>query len=109
VHLLPLFPPVLDRLISDLNLTKVEFLRAGVEAAQRHFGSGWLWLILERGQLMWETTSDAAQPRKAPDRKILLVVDLWEHAFLPDLAGKRADWVRFCLRATNWDVVAHRV
>jgi Fe-Mn family superoxide dismutase len=56
------------------------------------FGSGWVWLVLDRGALRIAQTGNADTPivhGLAP----LLVLDVWEHAYYLDYQSRRADYV----------------
>jgi Fe-Mn family superoxide dismutase len=41
--------------------------------------------------------------------KILLIMDVFEHAFLTDYGIKRADYIQNFLKHIDWDVVANRL
>lgn len=61
-------------------------------AATKHFGSGWAWLVLDRGALRILTTANADTPivHELPP---LLVIDVWEHAYYLDYQADRARYV----------------
>lgn len=79
------------------------FAEAFKSAATGHFGSGWAWLVLERGILKIVTTSNADTPilhRQAP----LLVIDVWEHAYYLDHQERRAAYVAGVVdNLLNWE------
>jgi Fe-Mn family superoxide dismutase len=79
------------------------FAEAFKSAAIGHFGSGWAWLVLERGILRIVTTSNADTPilhRQAP----LLVIDVWEHAYYLDHQERRAAYVAGVVdNLLNWE------
>ena len=76
-------------------------------AATAHFGSGWLWLVLEAGKLAVVATHDAQTPLTQAGRKPLLVIDLWEHAYYLDYQEKRAAHVEAVLdKLINWGFAA---
>jgi Fe-Mn family superoxide dismutase len=87
-------------------------ISAGAELAGRVFASGWLWLVLHGGRLQWVATVDAGEPALA-NARILLCIDLWEHAWILDHppqrpygASPRAQWARTVLeRIANWPAV----
>jgi superoxide dismutase, Fe-Mn family len=75
-----------------------EFLKA----ATAHFASGWAWLVLENGHLEVVTTPNAARPTGS-GRILILVCDLWEHAYYLEHANKRDDFVKsFLDKLANW-------
>jgi Fe-Mn family superoxide dismutase len=68
------------------------FAEALKTAATNHFGSGWAWLVADRGALHVVTTRNADTPivhGLAP----LLVIDVWEHAYYLDYQERRAGYV----------------
>lgn len=73
------------------------------EAAAKHFGSGWLWLVATEGVVGIVTTHDAELPL-VQGRAALLCCDLWEHAYYLDYQNRRADFVAtFLEHLANWD------
>jgi Fe-Mn family superoxide dismutase len=85
------------------------FERKFVESAVAHFGSGWIWLVADAGQLQIMTTSDAATPTVLGLRP-LLTCDLWEHAYYLDYQNDREKFVRaFLARLANWEFAAERL
>jgi Fe-Mn family superoxide dismutase len=78
-----------------------EFKNAGVT----QFGSGWAWLALDKGKLKVVKTPNADNPL-IDNRKPLLVVDVWEHAYYLDYQNRRADFLSaFVDNLINWDFV----
>jgi superoxide dismutase, Fe-Mn family len=56
------------------------------------FGSGWVWLVEDDGKLGITTTSNADTPILR-DRRPLLVLDVWEHAYYLDHQNRRDRYV----------------
>jgi len=76
-----------------------EFKAAGAT----HFGSGWAWLVLEKGKLQIVKTANADTPI-AHDQLPLLTVDVWEHAYYLDYQNRRPDYLNtFLEKLVNWD------
>jgi Fe-Mn family superoxide dismutase len=72
-------------------------------AAVSQFGSGWAWLILEAGKLKVVKTGNAMAP-VVKDGKVLLTIDVWEHAYYLDYQNRRADYVTAVLdKLINWE------
>jgi len=72
-------------------------------AAISQFGSGWAWLVIEKGELKITKTANADTPI-AHDLKPLLTVDVWEHAYYLDYQNRRADFVEATLKnLLNWE------
>lgn len=75
-------------------------------AAASQFGSGWAWLVLDKGVLTVEKTSNADTPL-AYGRKPLLTIDVWEHAYYLDYRNRRADYIATWLdHLVNWKFAA---
>lgn len=86
----------------DIGDDKV-FADAFVDAATKHFGSGWVWLVVTDGIVGIVTTHDADLP---PIHGLtpLLCCDLWEHAYYLDYQNRRVDFVKAFLKyLVNWD------
>lgn len=74
-----------------------------VKAALGHFGSGWVWLVLNNDTLEIMTTHDADLPM-VYDCRALITCDLWEHAYYVDYENRRQDYVHaFVDHLINWD------
>jgi Fe-Mn family superoxide dismutase len=67
----------------------VDLAEAIKSAAAGHFGSGWLWLVLDNRVLKVVTTANADTPI-VHDHIPLLAIDLWEHAYYLDYRERRA-------------------
>lgn len=73
------------------------------EAALKQFGSGWAWLVAEKGELRIMKTPNADTPLTQPGVAPLLTVDVWEHAYYLDWQNRRADYVKAVLdKLANW-------
>jgi Fe-Mn family superoxide dismutase len=69
------------------------------------FGSGWAWLVVDRGRL--EIVSTANQDTPLSDGKQpILGVDVWEHAYYLKYQNRRADYLKAWWNVVNWDKVA---
>ncbi|MDD5148074.1 MAG: superoxide dismutase [Candidatus ainarchaeum sp.] len=74
------------------------------KAAMNQFGSGWAWLVLDRGKLEIVSTQNQDTPLslgKIP----LLCIDVWEHAYYLKYQNKRADYVSAFFNVINWEEV----
>ena len=78
-------------------------------AALGHFGSGWVWLVRDRGEIKVLSTSNADTPfihGKTP----LLVIDVWEHAYYLDRQERRAEYVNAVVdNLLDWDFAASKL
>jgi len=78
-----------------------ELKNAGVT----QFGSGWVWLVLEGGQLKITKTANADTPI-ARSIKPLLTLDVWEHAYYLDYQNRRPDYLAAVIgKLIDWDFV----
>jgi len=75
-------------------------------AAARRFGSGWVWLVLQAGQLKVLDTGNAHRPAP-PGQRPLLAIDVWEHAYYLDHQDRRAEYVTALLnKLIHWGFAA---
>ena len=75
-------------------------------AGTTQFGSGWAWLVLDKGKLAITKTANADTPL-AHGQKALFTVDVWEHAYYLDYQNRRPDFIAVVLeKLVNWDFVA---
>lgn len=80
-----------------------EFAAAGV----KQFGSGWVWLVADKGKLKIMSTGNADLPKFEDGVKPLLVSDVWEHAYYLDYQNLRPKYLEaFVNNLINWDFVA---
>jgi Fe-Mn family superoxide dismutase len=78
-----------------------EFKAAGVG----QFGSGWAWLVDNGGKLEIMKTPNGETPLHH-NKKPLLTVDVWEHAYYLDYQNRRPDYLAtFIEKLINWDFV----
>jgi Fe-Mn family superoxide dismutase len=72
-------------------------------AAMTQFGSGWAWLVADKGQLKLVKTPNAETPLTT-GQTALLTVDVWEHAYYLDYQNRRADFVAAVIdKLLNWE------
>ena len=84
-----------------------EFRAKFKEAAVGQFGSGWAWLVDDKGKLAIVTTANAMTPI-AKGQKPLLTCDVWEHAYYLDYQNERPKFVETFLRhLVHWHFAAH--
>ena len=72
------------------------------------FGSGWAWLILgKEGKLKVTKTTNAVTPVATGEGKVLLVLDVWEHAYYVDYRNRRPDFTdNFLNNLANYEAAA---
>lgn len=93
---------IADRINQDFGGYE-QFVDAFKNAGATQFGSGWAWLLLEDGKLKIDQTLNAGTPI-AHNRKPLLTIDVWEHAYYLDYQNRRPDYLaEFIKSLLNWD------
>ena len=72
------------------------------------FGSGWAWLVFDKdGKLAITSTANQDSPISS-GQKVLLGVDVWEHAYYLKYQNRRADYLAAWWNVVNWAEVAAR-
>jgi Fe-Mn family superoxide dismutase len=83
-----------------------EFKEKFTTSAVTNFGSGWTWLVKNSdGSVEIFNTSNAGSPMTS-DKKALLTVDVWEHAYYIDYRNARPKYMEAFWSLVNWDFVA---
>ncbi len=76
-------------------------------AAITRFGSGWGWLVVDKGKL--KILSSANQDNPVSDGLTpILGIDVWEHAYYLKYQNRRPEYVKAWWNVVNWDNVAER-
>jgi len=89
----------IDAAFGGFDAFKKEF----ANAAMTQFGSGWAWLVADKGLLRILKTGNADTPLTMGVTP-LLTVDVWEHAYYLDYQNRRADFVAAVIdKLLNWD------
>jgi Fe-Mn family superoxide dismutase len=95
----------IERDLGGIAKFKEDFVKAGVG----QFGSGWVWLALDRGKLKIAKTADAVDPMVL-GLVPLLTCDVWEHAYYLDYQNRREDFLKtFFDNLANWDFAAENL
>lgn len=73
--------------------------------AKQRFGSGWVWwILLPNGKTRVIETPYQDNPAMFLDCKILLGIDVWEHAYYLKYKSNRSEYVKNILNnVINWD------
>lgn len=96
---------LIERDFGSLEVLKKEFL----DTASKLFGSGWVWLSLDDGEVLQiEAHSNAGNPL-LKEHTPLMTCDVWEHAYYIDYRNARADYLEKWWRLINWDFVSQKL
>jgi superoxide dismutase, Fe-Mn family len=97
-----------DMIARDFGSTEALLKKIAAEGVA-HFGSGWVWLVLDGGKLKITSYHDADTPI-AHDVAPLFTLDVWEHAYYIDYRNARPKFAETVLaNIVNWDFVAQNL
>ena len=87
----------------------VDELKTAVnDAGVKRFGSGWAWVVVDRGSLSVISTANQDSPLMDSQTPIL-GVDVWEHAYYLRYQNRRPDYLAAWWNVVSWDAVARRL
>ncbi len=85
-----------------------EFKNAFTQAGLKVFGSGWVWLVLDKSaNLDIMTTANQDSPLLSGFYPIM-GNDVWEHAYYLKYRNLRAEYLKQWWNVVNWDEVSRR-
>ena len=104
-------PSSLEKKLSEDFGSVDKFKEQFKAAAVGQFGSGWAWLVLPReGKLKITKSSNAGTPVATGEGKVLLVLDVWEHAYYVDFRNRRPDFIdNFLNKLANYEAAAAKL
>jgi len=104
-------PGALEKKLTEDFGSVDKFKEAFKAAAVGQFGSGWAWLIVGKdGRLKVTKSANAGSPLASGEGKVLLVVDVWEHAYYVDFRNRRPDFVdNFLAKLANFENAAAKL
>jgi Fe-Mn family superoxide dismutase len=92
----------------DETFTSFEKLQAELKAkGLGQFGSGWAWLVVEKGKLKAINLPNQISPLMEGQTPIL-GIDVWEHAYYLKYQNKRADYIDAWWKVANWPAIEKR-
>lgn len=81
-------------------------------AAERQFGSGWAWLVVDRsGKLQVTSTvnqDNPLMPQSAVPGTPILGIDVWEHAYYLGYQYRRKKYIEAFFNVVDWDKVGEK-
>ncbi|MBL8154950.1 MAG: superoxide dismutase [Anaerolineae bacterium] len=75
-------------------------------AAMGRFGSGWAWLVAEKGGAVSLTSTPNQDTPVMEHKHPILGLDVWEHAYYLNYQNRRADYVAAWWNVVDWDAVS---
>jgi Fe-Mn family superoxide dismutase len=88
------------------------FKTAFKDTATKQFGSGWVWLVVDKtGMLQITTTQNQDNPLMTYAPVVgfhgtpILGIDLWEHAYFLDYQYKKKNYIEAFFNIVNWNKV----
>jgi Fe-Mn family superoxide dismutase len=94
----------IDAAFGSLDKMKEAVNAAGVG----RFGSGWAWVVVERGGTLAVTSTPNQDTPIMEGKTPILGVDVWEHAYYLKYQNRRPDYLAAWWNVVNWNEVAAR-
>ncbi len=92
---------LIDRDFWDFETFKEKFSTS----AATNFGSGWTWLVENTDWKLEIVNTSNAETVITTDKKPLLVIDVWEHAYYIDTRNARPKYIENFWNLVNWDFI----
>jgi Fe-Mn family superoxide dismutase len=94
----------IEKIFGGFDNFKAEFGKA----AMTRFGSGWAWLIVDKGRKLAITSTANQDSPLMEGNKPVMGLDVWEHAYYLKYQNKRVDYVAAWWNVVNWNTVSAR-
>lgn len=82
------------------------------DAAEKQFGSGWAWLVVDKtGKLVVTSTpnqDNPLMPKQTISGTPILCLDVWEHAYYLQYQYKRKKYIEAFFNVINWKKISER-
>jgi Fe-Mn family superoxide dismutase len=85
-----------------------DFKKQFNDAGTKQFGSGWVWLVSDKGKLRVMSTPNQDNPISQGIYPVF-GNDVWEHAYYLKHQNKRADYLGVWWNVVNWDEITKRL
>tara|TARA_A100001015_G_scaffold301718_1_gene388958 strand:+ start:79 stop:675 length:597 start_codon:yes stop_codon:yes gene_type:complete len=95
---------LLDKSFGSFDQFKEKF----ADAAATVFGSGWVWLLHDEGENKLEIMQKRNQDHPLCGKKILMGLDVWEHAYYLKYQNRRPEYIEAFWSVVNWAKVEER-
>lgn len=99
------FAALLERDFGSVEAFKKEFEQKGASL----FGSGWVWLSVDKDGKMVITQQKNAENPVTMGLSPLLTFDVWEHAYYLDYQNRRADYLAALWQIVDWTIIEERL
>ena len=95
--------PVIDAIVDKFGSFD-DFKATFSSTATLLFGSGWAWLVFDRGELEIVTTPNQDSPL-SQGKMPVLGLDVWEHAYYLKYQNRRPEYIEAFFNVINWNKV----
>lgn len=99
---------VIDRDFGSFENFKATF----IDAADKQFGSGWAWLVVDRSKKLQVTTTSNQDNPLMPQATVpgtpIMALDLWEHAYYLNYQYRRKKYIEAFFNTINWKKVGEK-
>lgn len=97
----------IDKQFGSFDNFKAEFQKKAMTV----FGSGWCWLVVNKDKLEIINSANQDNPlmlETESGMRIILALDVWEHAYYLHYQNKRADYITAWWNVVNWSFAGER-